>query len=147
MASPTFSITRRVEFHETDAAGLMHFSNFYRWMEVCEHEWFRALDLAMMSTTTDGVRRGWPRREASCSFVRPLRCGDLVRVTGSVIEVKNVSVAYEFIFEKDRAGKWTEVARGRMTTVHVRQDAEGRMEADPLPANVRAAFGAPEVSA
>jgi acyl-CoA thioesterase FadM len=125
----------------------MHFSNFYRWMEVCEHEWFRALDLAMMSTTTDGVRRGWPRREASCSFVRPLRCGDLVRVTGSVIEVKNVSVAYEFIFEKDRAGKWTEVARGRMTTVHVRQDAEGRMEADPLPANVRAAFGAPEVSA
>jgi YbgC/YbaW family acyl-CoA thioester hydrolase len=147
MASPTFSITRRVEFHETDAAGLMHFSNFYRWMEVCEHEWFRALDLAMMSTTTDGVRRGWPRREASCSFVRPLRCGDLVRVTGTVIEVKNVSVAYEFIFEKDRAGKWTEVARGRMTTVHVRQDAEGRMEADPLPANVRAAFGAPEVSA
>ena len=147
MASPTFSITRRVEFHETDAAGLMHFSNFYRWMEVCEHECFRALDLAMMSTTTDGVRRGWPRREASCSFVRPLRCGDLVRVTGSVIEVKNVSVAYEFIFEKDRAGKWTEVARGRMTTVHVRQDAEGRMEADPLPANVRAAFGAPEVSA
>ena len=147
MASPTFSLTRRVEFHETDAAGLMHFSNFYRWMEVCEHEWFRALDLAMMSTTTDGVRRGWPRREASCSFVRPLRCGDLVRVTGSVIEVKNVSVAYEFIFEKDRAGKWTEVARGRMTTVHVRQDAEGRMEADPLPANVRSAFGAPEVSA
>jgi acyl-CoA thioesterase FadM len=116
-------------------------------MEVCEHEWFRALDLAMMSTTTDGVRRGWPRREASCSFVRPLRCGDLVRVTGSVIEVKSVSVTYEFIFEKDRAGKWTEVARGRMTTVHVRQDAEGRMEADPLPANVRAAFGAPEVSA
>ena len=93
------------------------------------------------------MRRGWPRREASCGFVRPLRCGDLVRVTGTVIEVKNVSVAYEFIFEKDRAGKWTEVARGRMTTVHVRQDAEGRMEADPLPANVRAAFGAPEVSA
>jgi acyl-CoA thioester hydrolase len=43
---PTFSITRRVEFHETDAAGLMHFSNFYRWMEVCEHEWFRANGLA-----------------------------------------------------------------------------------------------------
>lgn len=146
MASPTFSITRRVEFHETDAAGLMHFSNFYRWMEVCEHEWFRSLDLAMMSTSLEGLRRGWPRREASCSFVRPLRCGDLVRVKGSVIEVKNVSVAYEFVFEKDRAGKWTEVARGRMTTVHVRQDAEGRMEADPLPSSVRTAFGAPDVS-
>ncbi len=142
MASPTFAITRRVEFHETDAAGLMHFSNFYRWMEVCEHEWFRTTGLAMMSVAADGVRRGWPRREASCGFVRSLRCGDLVRVTGSVVEVGTASMGYEFVFEKDRAGKWTEVARGRMTTVHVRQDAEGRMEAEAVPAAVRAVLGA-----
>jgi len=142
MASPTFSITRRVEFHETDAAGLMHFSNFYRWMEVCEHEWFRATGLAMMSVAADGVRRGWPRREASCGFVRPLRCGDVVRVTGTVVELGTTSVSYEFVFEKDRAGKWTEVARGRMATVHVRQDAEGRMEAEVVPEAVRAVLGA-----
>lgn len=142
MPSPTFSITRRVDFHETDAAGIMHFSNFYRWMEVCEHEWFRALGLPMMSTTPEGVRLGWPRREASCGFVRPLRCGDVVRVTGSILEVGNTSVGFEFVFEKDRAGKWTEVARGRMTTVHVRQDSSGRMEAEPVPAAVRAALGA-----
>jgi YbgC/YbaW family acyl-CoA thioester hydrolase len=142
MPSPTFSINRRVDFHETDAAGIMHFSNFYRWMEVCEHEWFRALGLPMMSTTPEGVRLGWPRREASCGFVRPLRCGDMVRVTGSILEVGNTSVGYQFVFEKDRAGKWTEVARGRMTTVHVRQDSSGRMEAEPVPAAVRAALGA-----
>jgi YbgC/YbaW family acyl-CoA thioester hydrolase len=142
MPSPTFSINRRVDFHETDAAGIMHFSNFYRWMEVCEHEWFRALGLPMMSTTPEGVRLGWPRREASCGFVRPLRCGDVVRVTGSILEVGNTSVGYQFVFEKDRAGKWTEVARGRMTTVHVRQDSSGRMEAEPVPAAVRAALGA-----
>jgi YbgC/YbaW family acyl-CoA thioester hydrolase len=142
MARPTFSLTRRVEFHETDAAGLMHFSNFYRWMEVCEHEWFRATGLAMMSVAADGVRRGWPRREASCGFVRPLRCGDLVRVTGTVVELGTASVGYEFVFEKDRAGKWTEVARGRMTTVHVRQDAAGRMEAEAVPEAVRAVLGA-----
>jgi YbgC/YbaW family acyl-CoA thioester hydrolase len=142
MPSPTFSINRRVDFHETDAAGIMHFSNFYRWMEVCEHEWFRVLGLPMMSTTPEGVRLGWPRREASCGFVRPLRCGDVVRVTGSILEVGNTSVGYQFVFEKDRAGKWTEVARGRMTTVHVRQDSSGRMEAEPVPAAVRAALGA-----
>jgi acyl-CoA thioester hydrolase len=138
----TFSITRRVEFHETDAAGLMHFSNFYRWMEVCEHEWFRASGLVMMSVATDDVRRGWPRREASCGFVRPLRCGDFVRVTGIILELGASSVGYEFVFEKDRAGKWTEVARGKMTTVHVRQDAAGRMEAEAMPEPVRAVLGA-----
>jgi acyl-CoA thioester hydrolase len=145
MESPTstFSLTRRVEFHETDAAGIMHFSNFYRWMEVCEHAWFRELGLAMMSTTPEGVRLGWPRRDASCSFSRPLRCGDLVRISGAVVELGNTSATYEFVFHKDRAGKWTEVARGRMTTVHVRQDSTGRMEAEPMPDRVRTAFAKP----
>ncbi len=63
MASSTFSITRRVEFHETDAAGIMHFSNFYKWMEICEHEWFRTEGITMMSTSAEGIRRGWPRRK------------------------------------------------------------------------------------
>ncbi len=141
MPSPTFAITRRVEFHETDAAGIMHFSNFYRWMEVCEHEWFRSLNLPMMSTTSAGIRLGWPRRDASCSFLRPLRCGDHVRITGSIAALGDTSVSYEFIFHKDRAGKWTEVANGRMSTVHVRQDATGRMEAEAIPPEVRAALG------
>lgn len=141
MASPTFVTTRRVDFHETDAAGIMHFSNFYRWMEVCEHEWFRALGLPMMSTTAAGVRLGWPRREASCSFLRPLRCGDVVRITALVSAVGETSVTYEFTFHKDRAGKWTEVAKGRMSTVHVRQDSTGRMESEPIPAEARAALG------
>ncbi len=143
--SPTFTLTRRVDFHETDAAGIMHFSNFYRWMEVCEHAWFRELGLAMMSTTPEGVRLGWPRRDASCGFSRPLRCGDVVRISGSVVELGKTSVTYEFVFHKDRAGKWTEVARGRMTTVHVRQDSAGRMEAEPMPDAVRSAFAKPTI--
>jgi acyl-CoA thioesterase FadM len=54
MTNSTFSTTRRVEFHETDAAGITHFSNFYRWTEVCEYEWFRALGLSMMETSRGG---------------------------------------------------------------------------------------------
>jgi YbgC/YbaW family acyl-CoA thioester hydrolase len=140
MVSPKFVSIRRVEFHETDAAGIMHFSNFYRWMEVCEHEWFRSLNLPMMSTTPSGIRLGWPRREAACSFLRPLRCGDQVRITSSIVALGETSVTYEFVFHKDRAGKWTEVANGRMTTVHVRQDTTGRMEAEPIPTDTRAAL-------
>ena len=119
----------------------MHFSNFYRWMEVCEHEWFRTLGLAMMSTTPEGVRLGWPRREAACSFLRPLRCGDVVRITGTITETGTSHLAYAFVFEKDRAGRWTEVANGRMSTVHVSQDSAGRMEAVPMPEKTRAALG------
>lgn len=140
MDRPTFTLTRRVEFHETDAAGLMHFSNFYRWMEVCEHEWFRTLGLEIMSTGADGFLRGWPRRDSRCVHLRPLRCGDVIRIRATLAEVGDNSLGYRFVFEKDRAGRWTEVATGEMTTTHVRKDATGRMESEPVPAAVRAAF-------
>jgi YbgC/YbaW family acyl-CoA thioester hydrolase len=136
MLNKTFVMTKRVEFHETDAAGLIHFSNFYRWMELCEHEWFRSTHLAMMSTSSEGIRRGWPRRDASCSFIRPIRYDDIIRVTAEVIELTNSTITYKFLFQKDRSGKWTEVAHGKMTTVHVKQDSKGRMEAEPFPENV-----------
>jgi len=63
-----------------------------------------------------------------------------VRVRGTIEAVGESSLTYGFVFEKDRAGRWAAVARGRMTTVHVRQDQTGRMEAEPMPAAVRAAF-------
>ena len=41
MADP-FRTTRRVEFVDTDMAGIVHFSNFFRWMESAEVEFLRA---------------------------------------------------------------------------------------------------------
>ena len=35
-------MTRRVQFHETDLAGLVHFSIFFRYMEEAEHALWRA---------------------------------------------------------------------------------------------------------
>ena len=63
-----------------------------------------------------------------------------MRIRATVEEVGATSLGYAFVFEKDRAGRWTEVARGRMTTIHVRKDAAARMEAEPMPEPVRAAF-------
>ena len=40
-------IRRRVEFSETDMAGIVHYSNFFRYMEAAEHEFFRALGFSV----------------------------------------------------------------------------------------------------
>ena len=36
-----FSYEHRVEFFETDLAGIVHFANYYRFMEQAEHAFFR----------------------------------------------------------------------------------------------------------
>ena len=43
-----FSISRRVQFAETDMAGVVHFSNYFRWMEEVEHAFFRAVGLSVV---------------------------------------------------------------------------------------------------
>ena len=35
-----FHFSKRVEFSETDMAGIVHFSNFFRYMEMAEHAYF-----------------------------------------------------------------------------------------------------------
>ena len=82
-----FSITRRVEFSETDLAGIMHFTNFYRWMEICEHEFLRSVGLSVDMEDENG-RFGWPRVKTSCRFKRPLRFEEQVEVKLIVTEIK-----------------------------------------------------------
>ena len=70
------SIQRRVEFYETDMAGIVHFSNFFRFMEACEHAFLRSLDHELHGML-DGLETGWPRVNATCDYRAPARFGDI----------------------------------------------------------------------
>ena len=60
MATP-FRVTRRVEFHETDMAGIVHFSNFFRYMEFAEVEFLRwRAERWMKVRHMPGVLRHYP---------------------------------------------------------------------------------------
>ena len=68
-----YRLTRRVQFHETDAAGIVHFSWFFRYMEEAEHALWRA---AGLSIAAPGAEIGWPRVAASFEFTKPLHFED-----------------------------------------------------------------------
>ena len=118
-----FSITRQVEFAETDLAGIMHFTHFYRWMEVCEHAFLRSLGLSVDLTTGD-QRIGWPRVKTSCRFRRPLRFEDEVEVRLIVTEIRDRSIAYAFQFWKTEDGKRVKAAVGETIAACVSFDAD-----------------------
>ena len=121
-----FSITRQVEFAETDLAGIMHFTHFYRWMEVCEHEFLRSLGLSVDLTTGD-QRIGWPRVKTSCRFKRPLRFEDEVEVRLIVTEIRDRSIAYGFEFWKTEDGERVKAAAGETIAACVSFDADTHM--------------------
>jgi acyl-CoA thioester hydrolase len=90
-----FIFSRRVEFAETDMAGIVHFANFYRMMENAEHAFFRSLGFSVHDHF-DGQTIGWPRVSATCDFLRPLRFEEMVDVHLFVAEVRIRSLRYAF---------------------------------------------------
>jgi len=82
-------LTRRVQFYETDAAGIVHFSWFFRYMEEAEHGLWRATGLSIARAEL-GV--GFPRVAASFEYHRPLRFEDEVDLR---VEINRHTGAYE----------------------------------------------------
>ena len=127
-----FKAVRSVEFFETDMAGIVHYSNFFRYMEAAEHGFFRSLGFSVVSENTDPPI-GWPRVHAECDYLQPLRYEDDVEIHLLVSEMKSKALSYFFRFRKLNASPPLEVARGKLTVVCVTHQADGKMRATPIP--------------
>lgn len=128
-------IRRRVQFHETDAAGLVHFSVFFRYMEEAEHALWRA---AGLSIAPRGSEIGWPRLETSFEFREALRFEDEFEVSIRVVEVASRTLRYVCRLTKDGV----HLATGRLTIICVRKAPGEPMRAVAIPPEVAQRFRA-----
>ena len=131
-----FKLTRRIEFAETDMAGIVHFSKFFRMMEATEHAFFRSLGFSIHGHEPERTV-GWPRVNANCEYLRPLRFEDEVEIHLLVSEVRTRSIRYQFTFRKVSDG--SEVARGQVAAVCACvEKATGKLMAVAIPEPIRA---------
>ena len=132
-----YTSTRRVEFSETDMAGLVHFSNYFRYMETAERDLFESLGLDLISHNT-GELVGWPRARAECKFTAPLRFGDTVEIHLAIKKIKDRSIDYQFrLFCKKEDGTRIQAAKAQITTVLTRLDENGQLRSIDIPLIVR----------
>jgi acyl-CoA thioester hydrolase len=94
MSTTSFKTSFRVSWADTDAAKVVHFSNYFRFFEKAEEELYRDLGF----TFTDAENRGlwFPRVEVFCEFKKPARFDDLIEVELTVEKLKEKSVTYGF---------------------------------------------------
>src|SRR5262245_41843476 len=128
-----FTLTRQVHFAETDMAGVLHFSNYFRLMEEVEHAWWRSLGLSVYMSDSARPKISWPRVNVSCEYAAPARFEDVLELRHRITRVGEKSIDHEIEFQHD--GK--RIALGKMTTVCCAMRSTG-FQAVSIPAEIRA---------
>jgi YbgC/YbaW family acyl-CoA thioester hydrolase len=124
---------RRVQFYETDAAGIVHFTSFFRYMEEAEHALWREAGLSIHPGNSD---IGWPRVATACEFHRALKFEQELDVTIRVTDITKRTISYAC--EMTRDGE--RVATGALKIACVSRLPDGSMKSADIPADVAARF-------
>lgn len=110
----TFKTQVRVRYAETDAAGIVYYSNFFIYFEVGKMEMFRELNLP--------YDRRLPMIEAHCDFKNTAKFDDLLEIHTTVPEVfeKGFKVVSKIFRDESGKSEMTPIAEGY--TIHLTCD-------------------------
>ena len=119
----------RVHWVDTDVAGVMHFTNYFRYFEACEEEFYRSIFLPFNDTRAKyGIT--FPRVEAHCTYKTACRFDDNFDVTMRLGEIAEKTITWEFQAIRQDDGKVA--AEGCIKCISVNSE----WKAVPLPKEI-----------
>lgn len=95
----SFNFDYEVAWVDTDALGIMHFSNYFRLCERAEQLYFESKGLY------ENGKVFLPRVHASCDFLYPLRFRQKAKVKLSISEIGNRHVTFDYSVINESEGK------------------------------------------
>jgi acyl-CoA thioester hydrolase len=122
-----------VQYKETDASGIVHFSSFFVYAEEAEHDMWRAAGLSVEPQHTE---IGWPRVSASFDFFKALRFEDEIEVHIALIERTSKTLRYQSVIML----RGEVAAIGTSMSICVRKVAGEPMKAVEIPREIADSF-------
>ena len=125
----------RVRYAETDAEGVVYYSNYFIYMEVARVNYLRGIGFDINHWQRNGM--GMVIAEALCRYHAPARFDDLLTIRAWIEDVRRSS--FVFVYQMLRNADGRIIAEGR--TVQVLVDLS-TMRPTELPPDVSAALRA-----
>ena len=130
-----FTAEHRANFSDTDAAGIVHFSTVFFWVEATEEALFRQRQLPFIRAEGSKLT-GFPRVRVECDFLSPIYREDVVKVALTPAEIGDKKLVWLFdAHVGERA-----VAKGKLTTVYAWREGQGPMAAALVPLEIKSAL-------
>jgi len=91
VASPTFSLTSRVYWEDTDAGGVVYHASYVRFLERARTEWLRSVGYDQTRLrAVEGLLL--VVRAMRLDFLAPARLDDLLTITVTAVDAKGASL-------------------------------------------------------
>ena len=126
-----FRTRRRVEWADTDKAGIVHFARFFVFIETAEHEFWRSLGLSV-HTEIDGDIISWPRLTAECEYMHPVSFEDELDIHLQIAKIGEKSLSYTCDFQCASEP----IARGRLKIACCVCNPGKKIRAVAIPASI-----------
>jgi YbgC/YbaW family acyl-CoA thioester hydrolase len=126
---------RVIEWGDCDAAGIVYYPNYFRWIDGCFHAMCRASGFDQMTMMRDHGLVGTPLMESGLKFRSPGRYHDPLRVQAVIsrLGAKGLTVDYTLTIDGRLVAEGHEVRA-------VAAEVEGKLRSVPIPPAIRAAL-------
>lgn len=110
-----------MQFYETDAQGVVHHSNYFKYFEEARGDFLRSLDLPYSKLREEGYEV--VLLSASCDFLRPLYYDEEFTISLALSHIDRFTFSFEYLLtslEVPRAKGFTKhcvVRKGRVVSI------------------------------
>jgi acyl-CoA thioester hydrolase len=102
-ATTEFRLPVRVYYEDTDAAGVVYYANYLRYMERARTEWLRALGYEQTVLAQQGI--AFAARSVTVDYLKPARLDNLLEVVSSIVSLGRAQLIFAQRIERtDAAG-------------------------------------------
>lgn len=111
---------RKVNYCETDKMGIVHHSNYVRWLEEARIDFLEQINCSLVEIEKHGIVS--PVTEVQCSYKTPTVFGDTVRIAVKIQEFKGVRLVLDYEIYNNETNALVLTAK----TKHCFTGAEGK---------------------
>lgn len=98
-----FEYKREINYYETDKMGVVHHSNYIRFLEESRCKWLKELGISMEFLEENGYTI--PTLEINCQYKNHITSGDIIIIKPMVMEYNGVRMTVSYKVIDSKTGK------------------------------------------
>ncbi len=125
-------MNRKIYYHDTDAAGVVYYANYLKFMEEARMDFFNERGLSV--TEHSGKFLFYPVKDCTIQYKKPARLGDTIDCTAQVVAISKATITFVQQVRNSQNGQI--LTEAKITLVCVND----QFRPIPIPEDVRQQF-------